>query len=72
MLRWKSFLTPSQTSLAWRFARAHNLVPRLHCHRSPIFMGFRGPQAQANQLRKSSRTASHKNRPFFSMICSAG
>ncbi len=25
MLRWKSFLTPSQTSLAWRFATAHNL-----------------------------------------------
>jgi hypothetical protein len=33
-------------------------APRRYSDRAPIFMAFRGPQAQANQLRKLSRLVS--------------
>jgi hypothetical protein len=33
---------------------------------APIFMAFRGPQAQVKQLRKSSRTPSQDISPVFS------
>jgi hypothetical protein len=37
-------------------ARFDLAAPRRYSDRAPIFMAFRGPQAQANQLRKSSQT----------------
>ena len=37
-------------------------LPQGYCDRSPIFIAFRGPQAQANQLRTSSSAASQPNK----------